>query len=729
MEQEQFEKRKKIVYEFICSDLYSPMKIKELAIFFQVSKEERPALEQVLNALIAEGKICLSKKGKYLKAESGAVTGIFESHVRGFGFVTAEGFDTDIFIPEDQTLHAFPQDKVLVTITKEASKDRRCEGKVLRILEHGVTEVVGTFQDASSSFGFVIPDQVKLPRDIFVQGKHKHGAMDGHKVVVKIINYGDENRNPEGEIIEIIGHVNDPGTDIMSIVKAYQIPVEFPNDVMDEVKDIPQSLEGADLSGRKDFRELKTVTIDGEDAKDLDDAITLERTEKGYCLGVHIADVSHYVTENSPLDVSARQRGTSVYLVDRVIPMLPHALSNGICSLNQDTDRFTLSCIMDIDHNGNIIDHEICEGVIRVNRRMTYTAVRQILEETDEKVMETYQDYIDLFCLMKELADKLRKKRHERGAIDFDVPEAKIKLDERGRVVDVISYESNVATKIIEDFMLAANETVAEHFFWQETPFVYRSHEKPDGDKIDRFRLFIENFGYTLHLGGKELHPKKMQQLLEQVAGTEDEVLISRLALRSMQQARYTTTADGHFGLAAKYYCHFTSPIRRYPDLQIHRIIKEALHGQLDEKRISHYKTVLPQVAVHSSEMERRAEEAERDTIKLKKTEYMEQFEGEMFTGVISGVTAFGFYVELPNTVEGMVHVNTLTDDYYIYDEKNYQLIGETTGRTFYLGQEVTVQVTGTNRMLKQVDFGLVGQREHRRKKTGRKEGGRGKRK
>lgn len=706
---EQLEKRKKIVYEFICSDLYSPMKIKELAIFFQVPREKRRELESVLQALIAEGKICLSKRGKYLKAESGAVTGIFDSHIKGFGFVRAEGFAQDIFIPEDQTMHAFPKDKVLVTITREASGDRRCEGKVLRILEHGIAEVVGTYEDSSRSFGFVVPDMVKIPRDIFVPGDKKNGAVDGHKVVVKITDYGDEKRSPEGEVIEIIGHVNDPGTDIMAIVKTHQIPTVFSEAVLEQAAAAPQSVMEEALENRRDFRTWQTVTIDGEDAKDLDDAITLCRTERGYRLGVHIADVSHYVTENSPLDLTARERGTSVYLVDRVIPMLPHALSNGICSLNQGTDRLTLSCIMDMDEEGNIKDHEITEGVIRVDRRMTYTAVRQILEDQNPEVMEAYAEFIPMFELMQELAGKLRRKRHDRGSIDFDVPETKIRLDAQGRVVEIKPYETNTATRIIEDFMLAANETVAEHFYWQDMPFIYRSHEKPDGDKLQKLRLFIENFGYHLHLGGDELHPKKLQQLIEQVAGTEEELLISRLTLRSMQQARYTTTADGHFGLAANYYCHFTSPIRRYPDLQIHRIIKEALHGEINEKRIAHYKALLPEIAVHSSETERRAEEAERDTIKLKKAEYMEQHIGEEYEGIISGVNAFGFYVELPNTIEGMVHVTTLQDDYYEYDEEQYRLVGERTGKVYDLGRRLRIRVTRADKELRQVDFEVVG--------------------
>ena len=531
------------------------------------------------------------------------------------------------------------------------------------------------------------------------------GAVTGHKVVVTMTEYGGERKKPEGIITEIIGHVNDPGTDILSIVKAYNIPDEYPPEVMRQVSRMPDEVLPEDMAGRKDIRGWQTVTIDGEDAKDLDDAITLSREDYGYKLGVHIADVSHYVMEGSPLDEEALKRGTSVYLVDRVIPMLPHKLSNGICSLNARTDRLALSCIMEIDPQGRVIGHEVAETVINVDRRMTYTAVDAIVTGRDEAVMKEYEGFVEMFDLMKELADILREKRTQRGSIDFDFPETKIILDEKGKPVEIKPYDRNAATKIIEDFMLMANETVAEDYFWQELPFVYRTHDNPDPEKMKRLGVFINNFGYSIRTQNGEVHPKELQKLLTKIEGTEEEALISRLTLRSMKQAKYMPMCTGHFGLAAKYYTHFTSPIRRYPDLQIHRIIKENLHGRLTEKRIAHYDKILTGVTVQCSATERRAEEAERETVKLKKCEYMAKRIGEVFEGVISGVTNWGFYVELPNTVEGLVHVSELHGDYYIFDEERMELRGETGGEIFKLGQKIAVQVTGTDRLMKTIDF------------------------
>lgn len=596
-------------------------------------------------------------------------------------------------------------DKVKVTITHKKQGNKRCEGKIIGVLEHQLTELVGTFQK-NRTYGFVVPDNGKIPVDIFVPQEKSMGAMNGHKVVVKITNYGSHGKNPEGQVIDIIGHINDPGTDVLSIVKAYDLPVEFPDAVMQYLKNIPDEVDEKDKAGRVDFRDVDTVTIDGEDAKDLDDAITLTANEKGYQLGVHIADVSHYVTENSILDKEAYKRGTSVYLVDRVIPMLPHKLSNGICSLNQGCDRLALSCIMDIDNKGNVVGHRICETLINVNRRMTYTNVKKILVDKEASVIEEYKELIPMFERMGELAAILRKKRFQRGSIDFDFPETKIILDKDGHPLEVKPYDRNVATKIIEEFMLIANETVAEDYFWQEIPFLYRSHENPDMEKIQKLSTFINNFGYSIHTGD-EIHPKELQKLLEKIDGTDEENLIARLTLRSMKRAQYTTECVGHFGLAAKYYCHFTSPIRRYPDLQIHRIIKENLHGGLKQIRFKHYQNLLPEVAKHTSTTERRADDAERDTDKVKMVEYMEKHMGEEFDGVISGMTAWGMYVELPSTIEGMVSVTSLRDGYYIYDENHYEMVNETTGRTFKLGQKVTVKVVATNKILRTIDFEL----------------------
>ena len=539
------------------------------------------------------------------------------------------------------------------------------------------------------------------------------GAVTGHKVVVKLTSFGGVRKKPEGRVTEIIGHVNDPGTDILSIVKAYGIPEEYPPEVMDEVSRIPDEVTAEEMQGRKDIRSWQTVTIDGEDAKDLDDAITISRESYGYRLGVHIADVSHYVRENSPLDQEALRRGTSVYLVDRVIPMLPHKLSNGICSLNEGTDRLALSCIMDLDFQGRVLGHEVAETVIQVDRRMTYTAVNAVITDQDPETMEEYRDFVEMFMLMKELADILRERRYQRGSIDFDFPETKIILDEKGRPVEIRPYERNAATRIIEDFMLMANETVAEDYFWQEVPFLYRTHDTPDPEKMKRLGLFINNFGYTIRTQQGEVHPKEIQKLLKKIEGSEEEALISRLTLRSMRQAKYMPVCSGHFGLAAKYYTHFTSPIRRYPDLQIHRIIKENLHGNLTEKRLSHYDRILTGVSVQCSAAERRAEEAERETIKMKKCEYMAKRIGREYEGVISGVTNWGFYVELPNTVEGLVHVSSLQGDYYLFDESRMELKGEMSGRTFRLGQKLRVVVAGTDKLTRTVDF-LPAEEENR---------------
>lgn len=700
------DERKKILVELISSEFYVPMKLKELAIFLDVAKEDRKDLEYVLNELISEGKISLTRKNKYVKSSVNAKTGTFIATTRGFGFVSIED-EEDVFIAPSDTFGAFPDDKVQIAITRNSDSDRKREGKVIKIVERGIKDVVGYYQK-NKSFGFVVPDNQKVPYDIFVPGEKSNGAVTGHKVVVRITDYGGENHKPEGKVIEIIGHVNDPGTDIMSIVKSHELPVAFPNEVMKSTDAIPDKVSSEEMIGREDIRNWQTVTIDGEDAKDLDDAITLVKETDRYILGVHIADVTHYIQEDSPLDKEALKRGTSVYLVDRVIPMIPHKLSNGICSLNQGEDRLALSCIMEIDFSGNIIAHRISETLINVDRRMSYTAVKEILEDKNEVVRQEYQGFIVMFESMKELADILRKSRSDRGSIDFDLPETKIILDENGNPVEIKPYERNSATKIIEDFMLAANETVAEYFFWQELPFVYRSHEKPDGEKIQTLAAFINNFGYSIKLNEDSVHPKELQKLLSKIEGSPEELLISRLTLRSMKQARYTTTGDGHFGLAAKYYCHFTSPIRRYPDLQIHRIIKENLQGKLGKNRIAHYNNILPKVAEQASKTERRAEEAERDTIKLKKVEYMKQRIGKEYEGVISGVTSYGFYVELANTVEGMVHVNSLTDDYYNYSEMDYELVGEKTGRRYKLGHKCKVVVTGADKIQRIIDFAVA---------------------
>lgn len=700
-----FEERKKVICELIHDPAYVPMKVKEMAMLLQVSKEDREELVKVLDALVNEGKISVSTKGKYGKPENNAVIGIFESTSRGFGFVRIEGQD-DVFIPEKASHDAMYGDKVSIVITSQAGNGRRREGKVIKILERAVTEVVGTFQK-NKNFGFVICDNTKLGEDIFIPKEKCKGAVDGHKVVVKITKYPSGNKCAEGVVTEILGHINDPGTDILSIVKGYNIPTEFSDEIMTYLETQPDFVTDEEKEGRLDIRDWQTVTIDGEDAKDLDDAITISKDGDNYLLGVHIADVSHYVKEYSPLDKEALSRGTSVYLVDRVIPMLPQKLSNGICSLNQGEDRLALSCIMKINNKGEVISHEIAQTLINVDARMSYNSVKRILADEDKDEISKYSDFIEMFKNMEELSAILRERRYQRGAIDFDFPESKIILDISGKPIDIKPYDRNVATKIIEDFMLIANETVAQEFFWLELPFVYRTHETPDPDKIQKLGMFINNYGYSIRIGQGDVHSKELQKLLNNIEGSDEEMMISRLTLRSMKRAQYSTDCSGHFGLAAKYYCHFTSPIRRYPDLQIHRIIKENLNGDMNEKRNRHYSKILPEVARHSSVTERRADDAERETEKLKKVEYMEDKIGQEFEGVVSGITNWGLYVELPNTIEGLVHVNSLKDDYYDFYEDRYELVGQISNKKYVLGQKVKVRVVNTDRYVKTIDFEL----------------------
>lgn len=709
MDRSLYEKRKNLICELVNDKFYVPMKEKELAAFMQVRPEEREELKTILNELLMEGRLQISKRGKYSKGEEGGgLVGTFISHPKGFGFVEIEGRSEDLYIPESGVNGAFHQDQVQVELLK-GQGGRRQEARIVKILSHGLTKVVGTYQK-SKSFGFVIPDLEKISTDIYIPAEGSKGAVTGHKVVVELTDYGDDKHKPEGRITEILGHVNDPGVDILSIVKGYDLPVEFEEKLLNQAERVGKPVSEADMAGRRDLRSLQMVTIDGEDAKDLDDAVSLTREGENYCLGVHIADVSNYVQENSALDREALNRGTSVYLVDRVIPMLPHTLSNGICSLNQGEDRLALSCLMKVNKKGEVVSYEIAETVICVDRRMSYTAVRKILEEGDPELIQEYEELVPMFQDMQELAAILRKKRRQRGSIDFDFPESKIILDQKGNPVSIEPYERNVATDLIEDFMLLANETVAQHFYWMEVPFLYRTHETPDTEKIEKLATFIHNFGYHIKIktSDHEVHPKEIQKLLASIEGTEEEALIARLALRSMKQAKYSVECTGHFGLACACYCHFTSPIRRYPDLQIHRIIKEQLRGRLMEKRIDHYKEILPEVARQTSRLERRADEAERETDKLKKAQYMKHHIGETLEGIISGITAWGIYVELPNTVEGMIHVARLTGDYYYYKEETFEMVGRDTGRCFKLGQRLKVFVDSVDMVSKSVDFLLA---------------------
>ena len=747
------------------------MRLREIATLLRLSKEEKRDLYDVLDELCYEGKVSVDNKGRYEKVkgkwkkkkddryyddrkeeyadhgkkkkdklkdknkdktkeksrgrnrdkdfrdadnykedylEGTQAEGIFIGHPKGFGFVEIEGQDEDIFIPESDTGTAMHQDKVRIIIRDGQKEGKRKEGVVVKVLERGMPEIVGTYQ-LNRDFGFVISDNPKFSKDIFIPRKEAAGIKNGDKVIAVITDYGSKNKNPEGKIKENLGNIRTPGTDILAIVKSFGIPNEFPEKVMKQAQRVPDHVLDADRDGRLDLRYLQTVTIDGEDAKDLDDAISLTKEGDIYHLGVHIADVSNYVQYNSALDKEALKRGTSVYLADRVVPMLPERLSNGICSLNQGEDRLALSCLMDINEKGKVVSHQIAETVINVDERMCYTDVKNILEDTDEEAKKRYEALIPMFFMMKELSGILRNSRHHRGSIDFDFPESKIILNAAGKAIDVKPYEANVATRIIEDFMLMANETVAQEYCTEEIPFVYRTHDNPDPEKVESLLTLLHNQGVKIQKAKEEITPKEIQQIIESIEGLPNEAMISRLVLRSMKQAKYTTECSGHFGLAAKYYCHFTSPIRRYPDLQIHRIIKDNLRGRLmREGRTEHYAEILDEVARQSSVCERRADEAERESDKLKKAEYMSYHLGEEFEGIISGVTGWGLYVELPNTVEGLVHVNTLRDDYYVFDQETYELRGEMTKKVYKLGDKVRIRVADADKMLKTVDFELV---------------------
>lgn len=722
---QQVKKRKKIIYEIMCCKEYQPMRAKELAVLLQIPAGKREELHKILDMLLEEGKISINKRGRYEAVRNSGTkreketekkqvkgdrkkgqyyTGIFISHPRGFGFLEIPEAEEDIFIPEESVGTALHGDTVQIVVKKDGKGGKRCEGEVVKVLERGTREVVGTYQQCDG-FGFVVTDNQRFLKDVFIPAGKSLEAEDGDKVLAEIKDHGNKRRSPEGKIIEILGKPGECGVDVLCVAKSYELPMEFPEKVVKQAERIKETLNEGDFYGREDLRDVVMVTIDGEDAKDLDDAVSLTKDEDLYHLGVHIADVSNYVQYNSALDKEALKRGTSVYLADRVIPMLPKKLSNGICSLNAGEDRLALSCLMDIDKKGRVVSHRIVESVIHVKERMSYTNVKKILLQEDEELAKRYEELLPMFFQMKELSELLRNRRKKRGAIDFDFPESKLVLDERGKVIDIYPYEQNIATRLIEDFMLAANETVAEEYCMLGLPFVYRTHENPDMEKMETVLEMIHQAGIKVKKGKETISPKEVQKILKELEGMECEPFFARLILRSMKQAKYTVEDTGHFGLAAKYYCHFTSPIRRYPDLQIHRIIKETLRGKMTEAKIQHYKGILEEVARQSSAMERRAEEVERETIKMKKAEYMKQHIGEAFEGTVSGVTEWGFYVELDNTVEGLVHVNSLTDDYYTFDKDRYRLVGDMTGRTYVMGQRVKVWVENADENTKTVDF------------------------
>ena len=701
---EELNEKKKVILALMSDPMYKPMRIRDIAVFLDVPKARREDLKLVLDELCAEGKIRVSQRGKYGKPEKQDVIGTFLANARGFGFVRTEETEQDIFIPREAAHGALDGDTVRVSV-EPGQRFRSAEGVVLEILKHANERIVGYYRRVKN-FGLVIPDNQKITEDVYIPPSKARGAVTGHKVVVRVTKFpSHRDEQPEGEVVEILGHVTDPGTDILSIVRAYDLPEAFPEDVLAEAERTADGVTEEELSGRRDLRDVLTVTIDGEDAKDLDDAVSIEALEDGWQLGVHIADVTAYVPEDSALDREAFRRSTSVYMADRVIPMLPRRLSNGICSLNEGEDRLALSCIMKISGNGVVTDHEICESVIRVDRRLSYPVVNQIITNGEPELTDRYLPLVPMLLEMKKAAEALRGKRGERGFIDFDFPETKVILDGEGTPVEVKAGERNAATRLIEDFMLAANETVAEEYSWRRVPFLYRVHDKPDPEKMRALSVFVANFGFTLKTRNGEVHPHEIRKLLSGIEGTDAESLVSRITLRSMKRAVYSTECTGHFGLAAQYYTHFTSPIRRYPDLQIHRIIKECLHGKLDAERAARLEKRLPDVAVQTSRLERRAEEAERESVKYKICEYMEKRIGEVYEGVISGVTRYGLYVELPNTIEGMIRIQELRDDYYEFIEDRWELYGEMTGKHYRLGERIWVKVDAADRLARTVDL------------------------
>ncbi|WP_391116884.1 ribonuclease R [Psychrobacillus sp. L3] len=716
------ENMKETLLELMRSEEYKPLMIKEIENHFGLThSEEFKELVKTLVQMEEKGLVVRSRSNRYgIPSRMNLIVGKFIGHAKGFGFVAPEeeGMD-DIFIPPTEVNGAVNGDKVLVRVSLESSGDRR-EGSIIKITQRGTTQVVGTFQD-NKGFGFVIPDDKKVPMDVFIAKGDTLGAIEGHKVVVEITDWPNERKSATGIVKQILGHKNDPGVDILSIIYKHGITIDFPKEVIDQAESVPDAIDEKDLDNRRDLREEVIVTIDGADAKDLDDAVTVTKFPDGtFKLGVHIADVSHYVTEGSPLDREAYDRGTSVYLADRVIPMIPHRLSNGICSLNPHVDRLTLSCEMIIDGSGMVTSHEIFQSVIRTTERMTYTDVYKILEEKDAALMERYEPLVPMFETMAELAAVLREKRKNRGAIDFDFPEAKIIVDEDGWPTDVAIRERTVAERLIEEFMLAANETVAEHFKWMDVPFIYRIHEDPKPEKLQRFFGFLTNFGLVVKGTGNDIHPKALQEIIESIEGMPEEPVISTMLLRSLQQAKYHADCLGHFGLSTEYYTHFTSPIRRYPDLIVHRLIRTYLvNGDVSQTTISHWGAIIDDIAEHTSKRERRAVDAERDTDSLKKAQYMADKIGEEFEGIISSITNFGMFIELPNTIEGLVHVTNMTDDYYRFDDRQLMMIGERSGKQFRIGDEVTIRVADVKVEESAVDFEIVGMKKafHRTRK------------
>ncbi|MBU5488353.1 ribonuclease R [Clostridium sp. MSJ-8] len=700
---------KDTLVSFMREEAYRPMDIQELVAVFDIKDFEYKTFKKALKTMEKEGLIVRTKKDRYAVPERlGLITGRLQAHSKGYGFLIpdVEG-EKDVFIPSNCMNGALNGDRVLVQVTREDRNGKKREGEIEKVIERANKRVVGVYED-SRNFGFVVAEDTRINQDIFISKKDKNGAKEGDVVIVEITKWPEKRRSPEGIVVEVLGQKGDVGLDILTIIKKFGLPEEFPHKVQAFAESIPQEVDPKEINRRRDLRDIKMVTIDGEDAKDLDDAVSIEKLPNNrFKLGVHIADVSHYVREKNPLDKEALKRGTSVYLIDRVIPMLPRELSNGICSLNPQVDRLALSCFMTIDNNGKVLDHEIMESVIKTNERMTYTDVTKILRDNDKELMQRYDYLIEDFKCMEELANILYKKRIKRGAIDFDFEEAKITLDEKGKPIEIKPYEREIANRMIEEFMLVCNETIAEHMYWTNLPFVYRIHENPDSEKLEKFKEFIFNLGHFVRWS-PEIKPRDLQKVLDEFKGEKEEVVVSTLLLRSMMQARYSPENVGHFGLAAEYYCHFTSPIRRYPDLQIHRIIKEHLNGKIDEGRANKLISLVDYASKQSSETERIAQEAEREVDDLKKAEYMLDRIGEEFSGYISSVTSFGMFVELPNTIEGLVHITALDDDYYIYDEDHLCLIGERKKKIYRLGDAVKVSCSRVDIPNREIFFDLL---------------------
>ncbi|KNF10112.1 ribonuclease R [Gottschalkia purinilytica] len=697
------------IVEFMREQAYKPMLKEELARFFEIEKNQYKDFYKILDEMEKEGLVVQTRQSTYgVPERMNLVVGTIQAHHRGYGFLIPDDKElSDVFISAQDLNGALHGDKVIARVNLKSEDSRSQEGEIIRILERANKTIVGVFEN-SKNFGFVIPTNTRITMDVFIPKADFNGAKTNQIVEIEITKWPEKRRNPEGRVINILGYKDDAGTDILAIIKKFNLPEEFPEDVIEEAEAIDEEIPEKEIARRVDLRDKTIFTIDGADAKDFDDAVSIEKLDNGnYELGVHIADVTHYVRQNRPLDKEALKRGTSVYLVDRVIPMLPEKLSNGVCSLNPKVPRLTLSIFMEINDKGKVLGHKVVESIIESKERLVYDDISDILENKDETLTKKYQHILKELEMMEELCKILIKKREERGSIEFDFPESKIILDEKGKPIEISEYDRRIANRIIEEFMLISNETIAEYMYWSEIPFLYRVHEDPDEERINEFSKFIHNFGYSLK-GSQEIHPKELQALLKKIEGKKEEAVINTLMLRSLKKAIYSSESQSHFGLATKYYCHFTSPIRRYPDLQIHRIIKDFINGRITEKDIEKLKAHLPEVASQSSRRERLADEAERETDDLKKVEFMEDKIGEEYEGVVSGAIPSGFFVELDNTIEGFVHISTLTDDYYHYDDQIYGFVGERSKNSYKIGDTVRIKVAKVSLANRRIDFSLA---------------------